>query len=271
MKSVTIRLLTSGFLALTFMAPLQAFEFGPGEWVDLTHDFANGIPSFPRGKTYQHEEAFVGETRGGYYMATYNYAASEHVGTHLDAPIHFHKEGKSIEQLPFQQLMGDVIVVDIKAAVAANMNYLATVKDLADWEDRHGRIPDDAIVMFNTGLANVWPDATRYLGTDLKGNEGVAAMKNPGIHKDAAAFLAKQRRIKAVGIDSISFDNSLQSDRMAHRILFAHDIPGVENVANLDILPPTGAYLIGLPMKIKGGSAAPIRLIAFIPEQAGAN
>jgi kynurenine formamidase len=262
---MTSKFISGLFFTLLWAAPAPAVDFGSGSWVDLTHDFAEDAVSFPRGQAFEHTPGFVGETRGGFFMSTYNYSSSEHVGTHLDAPVHFHKGGKSIEEIPIEQLMGEVIVINVKDAVAADRNYLVSVEDLLDWEKANGPIPDDCIVMFNTGLANVWPDKIKYIGTDKRGNEGVAEMKNPGIHKDAATFLTEQRKIKAIGIDSISFDNSRQADRMAHRIFFEHDIPGIENVANLDLLPAKGAYLIGLPMKIRGGSAAPIRIIAFIP------
>ncbi len=251
-------------LMLTGTAP--AMDFGAGHWVDLTHEFSDHMPSHPRSQEFVHTPGMVGMTRGGFFMSTYNYSGSEHVGTHVDAPVHFHESGKSVDQVPFQQLMGDVIVVDIKRQVEGDMNYLASVDDLLLWEKDHGRIPDNSIVMFNTGLANVWPDSIKYSGTDKRGNEGLAELKNPGIHQDATIFLTSERKIKAVGIDSLSFDNSKQADRMSHRILFEHDIPGVENIANLDLLPAKGAYMIGLPMKIKGGSAAPIRIIAFIPD-----
>ena len=206
-------------------------------------------------------------TRGGFYMATYNYSGSEHVGTHLDAPAHFHEGGKSIEQIPVEKIIGEAIVVDVKDKVSADPEYLVTVDDILAWEKANGAVPDDCIILFNTGLAKVWPDKIKYTGTDKNGNEGVAELKNPGIHADAATFLAKDRRIKAVGIDSTSFDNARQSDRRSHRILFENDIPGIENIANLDALPAKGAYLIGLPMKIKGGSGAPIRVIAFVPDE----
>jgi kynurenine formamidase len=233
--------------------------------VDLTHEFSDQMAGHPRSQPFVHTPGMVGMTRGGFYMATYNYSGSEHVGTHLDAPVHFHEGGKSIDQLAIDQLMGAVIVIDVKKQVSNDPNYLVSVDDILDWEKTNGRIPDDCIVMFNTGLANVWPDATKYVGTDKTGNEGVAELEYAAIHKDTATLLSTQRNIKAIGIDTISFDNSLQAKRMSHRIFFEHDIPGVENVASLDLLPATGAYLIGLPMKIKGGSAAPIRIIAFVP------
>jgi len=263
---MTSKIILTACLALSWSGTSSALDFGAGHWVDLTHEFSEDMAGHPRSQEFVHTPGMVGMTRGGFYMATYNYSGSEHVGTHLDAPVHFHEGGKPIDQVSFQQLMGDVIVVDIKQQVAADMEYLASVDDLLAWEKTNGRIPDDSIVMFNTGLSNVWPDSIKYTGTDKRGNEGVAELKNPGIHKDAAAFLTGERKIKAVGIDSISFDNGRQADRMSHRILFQHDIPGVENIANLDLLPAKGAYMIGLPMKIKGGSAAPIRIIAFIPE-----
>jgi kynurenine formamidase len=252
--------------ALLFPFVSAALELGEGKWVDLTHEFSEDTISHPRGQPFVHTPSVVGMTRGGFYMATYNYSGSEHVGTHLDAPAHFHEGGKSIEQLAVDQIIGEAIVVDVKNKVAADKDYLITVEDILDWEKVNGTVPDNSIVLFNTGLANVWPDKIKYTGTDKKGNEGVAELKNPGIHADAATFLAKDRRIKAVGIDSTSFDNSKQADRRSHRILFENDIPGIENIANLDKLPAKGTYLFGLPMKIKGGSGAPIRVIAFVPD-----
>ena len=254
--------------AVGLLLPMATFsgDFDHGRWVDLTHEFSEDTISHPRGQPFVHTPSVVGMTRGGFYMATYNYSGSEHVGTHLDAPAHFREGGRSIEQLPIEQIIGEAIVVDVKHKVAADQEYLVTVDDILAWEKTNGAIPDNCIILFNTGLANVWPDKIKYTGTDKRGNEGAAELKNPGIHADAATFLAKNRRVKAVGIDSTSFDNGRQPDRRSHRILFEHDIPGIENIANLDELPPKGAYLIGLPMKIKGGSGAPIRVIAFVPD-----
>jgi kynurenine formamidase len=254
------------FAILLFPAGALAQDFGEGRWVDLTHDFSDETISHPRGQPFVHTPSVVGMTPGGFYMATYNYSGSEHVGTHLDAPVHFHEGGKSIEQLSLQRFMGDVVVIDVRNQVAADKEYLVTVDDVLQWEATHGKIPDDSIVLFNMGLARAWPDKIKYTGTDKRGNEGVAELKNPAIHKDTALFLSTQRRIKLVGLDTTSFDNARQSDRRSHRIFFEHDIPGIENVANIDALPATGAFMIALPMKIKDGSAAPVRVIAFVPD-----
>lgn len=251
---------------LLLPAAAMALDFSNGRWIDLTHEFSDQTISHPRGQPFVHTPSVVGMTRGGFFMSTYNYSGSEHAGTHLDAPVHFHEGGKSIEQIPLEQLIGEVVVIDVKDQVATDREYLVTVDDILTWEKENGSLPDNCIVMFNTGLANVWPDKIKYSGTDKRGSEGVAELRNPGIGADTATFLAKKRKIKAVGIDSTSFDNARQPDRMSHRILLENSILGMENVANLDELPPRGAFVIGLPMKIKGGSGAPLRIIAFVQE-----
>jgi len=265
MLTTAHRICFAAFIGLQWISSAFAVEFGDGVWIDLTHEFSDAMTGHPRSQRFVHTPGVVGMTGGGFYMATYNYSGSEHVGTHLDAPVHFHEGGKSIDQVSIERLMGEVIVVDVKKQVLADPNYLVSVNDILNWEKTNGPMPDDCIVMFNTGLANVWPDPIKYTGTDKTGNEGVAELEFPAIHQDTATFLVKSRNIKAIGIDTLGFDNALQPKRMSHRIFFEHDIPGVENVANLDALPAKGAYLIGLPMKIKGGSGAPIRIIAFVP------
>ena len=76
---------------------------------------------------------------------------------------------------------------------------------------------------------------------------------------------AEEREIGADGLDTPSIDYGQSKDFMTHRVLFERDIPGFENVANLDGLPPTGATVVALPMKIEGGSGGPLRIVAFVP------
>jgi kynurenine formamidase len=158
---------------LLWTSSATAVEFGEGVWVDLSHEFSEDMAGHPRSQPFVHTPGVVGMTRGGFYMATYNYSGSEHVGTHMDAPVHFHEGGKSIDQVSIDRLMGEVIVVNVQAQVADDPNYLVSVDDVLNWEQANGPMPDDCIVMFNTGLANVWPDPLKYVGTDKTGNEGV--------------------------------------------------------------------------------------------------
>ena len=144
-------------------------------------------------------------------------------------------------------------------------DYQIAVVDLKAWEAKHGQIPREAVVLLNTGYARYWPDAKKYLGTEEKGPEAVAKLHFPGLHPDAARWLTTERAIKAVGLDTASIDYGQSNLFESHRILFQKNVPAFENIAALDPLPPTGAYVVALPMKIKSGSGAPLRIIAWVP------
>ena len=110
-----------------------------------------------------------------------------------------------------------------------------------------------------------WPDAARYLGTSVRGEDAVAQLHFPGLHPDAARWLVAERRIKAIGIDTASIDYGQSTAFESHRVLYERDIPAFENLTALDRLPERGAVVVALPMKIRGGSGAPLRAIAIIP------
>jgi kynurenine formamidase len=114
-----------------------------------------------------------------------------------------------------------------------------------------------------SGWGSRWPDRKRYLGTDVPAD--TANLHFPGFSKEAAEFLVNQRDIDAIGVDTPSIDPGPSQDFIVHRIINGANKPGFENLANLDRVPPTGATLIALPMKIAGGSGAPLRAIAVLP------
>ncbi|HEX8247027.1 MAG TPA: cyclase family protein, partial [Pyrinomonadaceae bacterium] len=128
-------------------------------------------------------------------------------------------------------------------------------------------IPDGCIVLLQTGFGKFWADKKNYLGTDRRGAEAVGELHFPGLQPEAADWLAKNRRIRAVGIDTASMDYGQSQTFGSHVALASRDIPGFENVANLDRVPTKGAQVFALPMKIKGGSGAPLRIIAFLPDK----
>jgi kynurenine formamidase len=138
------------------------------------------------------------------------------------------------------------------------------VADLERWEQEHGRIPDGAILLLRTGFSSRWPDAARYLGTAERGEAAVPQLHFPGLHPDAAQWLVDTRAIHALGIDTASIDYGQSTLFETHRILYEHNIPGLENLTALDRLPATGAWIAALPMKIEGGSGAPVRAIALL-------
>jgi kynurenine formamidase len=230
--------------------------------VDLTHPFDERTIYWPTAKPFTWEkESWGRNTQGDWYTAG-RYSASEHGGTHLDAPIHFAEGRQTADQIPVEKLVGPAIVIDVREAVAKDRDYLLSTADVLAWEALHGRVPVSAIVLVRTGWAKHWSDKKAYLGTDKRGD--TSNLHFPGISKEAATLLA-ERQVDAVGIDTPSLDHGPSRTFAAHRTLAAANIYGLENVANVDRLPATGATLIALPMKIAGGTGAPARIIAIIP------
>ncbi len=234
--------------------------------VDLSHDFAADTIVWPTEKPFALSVEHAGETPGGYYYAANRFETAEHGGTHLDAPIHFSAGGQTAEQIPVERFLGPGVVVDVRAAAAADPDHLASVADLEAWEAEHGKIPDGAIVLFHTGWSERWGDRTRYLGTDLEGAAAVPQLHFPGIDPDAARWLAEKRRVAAVGIDTASIDRGQSTDFQTHRILLGANVPAFENVDRLGEVPESGSLVVALPMKIRGGSGGPARIVALVPK-----
>ena len=208
-------------------------------------------------------------TPAGFYYAANNFCTAEHGGTHLDAPIHFAAGKRTTDQIPIDGLVGPAVVVDVSEQAAADRDYRVQVADLEGWEAEHGRIPEGAIVLVRTGWGRFWPDRAKYLGTAKTGPEAVPELHFPGLHPDAARWIVENRSVDAVGIDTPSIDYGQSQTFESHQALFASDVPALENVAALDRLPPTGAYVVALPMRIRGGSGGPLRIAGVLPRPAG--
>jgi kynurenine formamidase len=244
-------------------APARAFP--AGTVIDLSHTYDRTTVFWPTAETFRLDVVADGMTAGGYYYAANNFTSSEHGGTHLDAPVHFAKGAHSVEQIPIERLLGVGFVIDVADRAAANADHQVSVEDIARAEAAQGPIPADAIVLLRTGFSQRWPDAARYLGTAERGEGAVAKLHFPGLHPDAARWLVANRSIKAIGIDTASIDHGQSTAFESHRILYERNIPAFENLTALEQLPSTGAAIVALPMKIGGGSGAPLRAIAILP------
>jgi kynurenine formamidase len=274
-RSMILQALTAGTLALGAALGVGACSgvapdrgpFPDGDLVDLSHAYDEEAIFWPTAEGFRLQRVADGITAGGYYYAANNFCTSEHGGTHLDAPVHFAKGAQSVDRVPLDALIGAAIVVDVTAQAEANADYEVGLDDFARWERTHGDMPAGAIVLVRTGYAERWPDAARYLGSSERGPDAVAKLHFPGIHPDAAVWLATERRVKAVGIDTASIDRGQSTTFLTHRALYERNVPGLENLANLDRLPARGAWLIALPMKIRNGTGAPLRAVAVIPRE----
>ena len=239
------------------------FDGSGGRWIALSYAYSEETLYWPTEDGFQLEELAYGETEAGYFYSSYKISTAEHGGTHLDAPIHFSRGGMSAEQIPLDRLIAPAVVVYV--AARATPDYLIDVGDLEEWERTHGRIPDGSILLLRTGWGERWPDRLGYLGTERTGPEAVAELHFPGIHPEAARWITDQRNVAAVGIDTPSIDYGQSTGFEAHVIIYGSNIPGFENVANLQEIPEVGAFVVALPMKVAGGSGGPLRIVAFVP------
>lgn len=263
MKRVT---LIFGLFCLHFIIGCTTFhqEFPSGKIIDLTYPLEEATIFWPTAKEFQLENVFRGISDKGYYYTANNFCTAEHGGTHIDAPIHFNREGKTLDVLPVDQLMGKGVVIDVTEKCAENRDYQVQIEDFTAWENKHGTQLNDVIVLLRTGFGKYWPDRVKYMGTDERGEEAVAKLHFPGLHPDAAKWLVNNRSIKAIGLDTPSIDYGQSTLFETHVILFKKNIPVFENVANLGLLPEKDFNIIALPIKIKGGSGGPLRIVAVV-------
>jgi kynurenine formamidase len=251
--------------ALLLALPAPAQDLASGRWIDLTHPFNADSVYWPTNETFELEEVFRGHTEGGWYYTSYNFSAAEHGGTHLDAPIHFAEGALTADAIPVEQMIGPGFVIDVSERAAEDVDYRIGAADVEAFEAEHGPIPEGAIVLINTGRAGLYSDREAYMGTAERGAAAVAKLHFPGLGKDGAELLVA-RRIGAVGIDTPSIDYGQSKNFETHVALMTNDIPAFENVADMSALPPTGATIVALPMKIEGGSGGPLRIVAHLPE-----
>jgi kynurenine formamidase len=251
------------FIGFFAGASLHTYDF---KLLDMTYPFDETTIYWPTAKSFKLEKVFWGFTEGGWWYASNNYSASEHGGTHVDAPIHFAKNGRTVDQIPLGEWIGPAVKIDVTEKCEKNRDYLLSIDDIKKWEKKYGKIPEGAWVIMYTGIdTKYYPDKKKVLGTDKTGEEALPELSFPGFSPESVEFLIKERKIIGIAIDTPSIDYGKSKDFKAHQILFGADKPALENIANLDKLPPSGAVLYVIPMLIKNGTGAPARVFAIIP------
>ena len=223
--------------------------------IDLTHTFS---PAFP---TYFGTAGITFNKIADYDKDKYNlyrYEMLEHAGTHLDAPLHFSKDGLSAAEIPAQQLVVPLIKVDLRAKAEQNPDAQLTVEDLKAWEKKHGKIPPRCCVAMDSGWGQ-HVSGKKFRNADDKG-----AMHFPGFHAETADFLINERGAGGIAVDTLSLDYGASSDFAMHYAWLPQGKWGLECVANLEQIPAKGAVLVAGVQKFEGGTGGPTRVIALM-------
>ena len=246
-------------------APAAALDLSSYRIVDLSHAFNSRTLYWPTSPTtFRLDTLSYGETSGGYFYSAFALCAPEHGGTHLDAPIHFGAGKNTNDQIPLERLVAPAVMIDVSKQAAADRDYRVTAEDVASFEKNHGRIEPGTIVLVRTGWSRFWPERKAYLGDDTPND--ASKLSFPSFGESSARLLVHDRRVAAIGIDVASIDYGRSKDFTVHRVAAAENVPGLENLTALDQLPPRGAIVMALPMKIEGGSGGPARVVALVPK-----
>ena len=253
-------------LAVVFFSlPAFALDIGNYDLVDLSHTYGSDTLYWPTSPSrFEKTVISFGETESGRFYSAFSICTPEHGGTHLDAPLHFSADGLPTEKIPLEKLIAPAVVIDVAEKAAADRNYLLSANDVTSFEDQYGRIEPGTIVLLRTGWSRFWPDAKSYLGDDTPGE--VSKLAFPSYGEDAARLLVEERKVVILGLDTASTDFGTSQDFVVHRIAAANNVSNLENLTNLDKLPPTGSLVFALPIKIEGGSGGPVRVVALVPK-----
>lgn len=226
--------------------------------VDLTHSINENVPTYqPSEKSAYQVKTVDAIEKNGYFAR--EISLPEHFGTHIDAPAHFAPSRWTVDQIPVERLLAPLVVVGVAKQVQGNPDYQVSVQDIAHWEEEHGQIPQGSVVMADTGWDARWNVPSRYRNVDNKG-----VMHFPGYSLDAAKFLVEARGALGLGIDTLSIDYGPSHNFEVHHYTLSHGLYHLENVANLDRTPPAGATAVVAPMRLEGGSGAPVRVMALL-------
>jgi kynurenine formamidase len=221
---------------------------------DLTHPFTTSLPVFVPGEEPARRTAVTIE-QDGYYQQEWRLL--EHIGTHVDAPGHFTPGGRLAPELPIDELITPAVVIDISTRAVDEPDTVVTIDDVRAHERRHGRIPDGAAVLMDSGWGSRIDDPAAYRGADAAGT-----LHFPGFGADTCQWLLERRRIRSLGVDTLSIDPGVSTTFDTHLLLTGADRYGLENLAHLDRIPPTGTTIVVGLIPFEEGSGGPARVFA---------
>jgi kynurenine formamidase len=236
---------------------LEGIPSGKTRVIDLSYAINDKLVPWPGDAKWFEARVNATVEKNGYF--TRSFWMLEHYGTHLDAPVHFPPGKMTVDEIPARKLFGPAVVLDVRVESVKDADYRVTAARVEEWEKRHGRIPEGAIVLLRTGWASRWPDVQRYRNQDAQ-----ARMHFPGYSVEAANLLV-ERKVSGLGCDTLSIDYGASEDFAVHRAVLGAGLYQLENLADLTEVPEAGAYLVVAPIKLEGGSGGAVRVFALLP------
>lgn len=226
--------------------------------IDLTHVLDSRSPNWEGTAESPFQATELGNiVRDGYYSRVFS--TQEHYGTHLDAPAHFDAGGWTVDQIPAERLVRPLAVIDVREQAERDPDYEVSLGDIEEWETAHGAVPAGAVVCARTGWGEHWNSPKQYRNEQPDG-----LTHYPGFSLAAAQFLVNQRGAVGLGVDTMSVDKGATTTYPVHLFTSANNLYHLENLANLDAVPPTGAIVVVAPIKLENGSGSPARVLALV-------
>jgi kynurenine formamidase len=232
----------------------MAFPKKARRTMDLTHRLVREFPSF-FGPQAVFDQVITDFDSAGFL--TKEWTLVEHIGTHVDSPGHFDEGNRLVDQLTPEDLVAPIVVIDITDKAVEDPNAMVEPEDLVAFEQRHGRIPERALVCMDSGWGSKVDD-----GTEFRGGTGFPDLNFPGFSIDATEWLVARRDPVGIGVDTMSLDPGNSATFDVHFGYLGTGRYGIESLANLSAIPPRGALGFVGPVPWEDGSGAPCRVIA---------
>ncbi len=274
MRRLFLGLLLGGTLAAAALAQipertslLEVQKFLVSKrFVDLTHTFAPDIPHWPGFPNEQRRTIYWYDKKPGVMGTGFFAELYTHVGqwgTHVDAPAHFHRGKRTIDQIELKEMILPLAVIDVHEEVAKDPDYTLTIERVKKWEQDHGPIPAGAFVALRTDWSKRWPDPAKMENKDAKG-----VAHYPGWSLPALKYLYEERKITASGHETTDTDPGLatsKDDYALETYVLGTNHYQIELLTHLDQLPEAGAIVVVSFPKPKGGAGFPARVFAIVP------
>ena len=240
------------------------------ELVDLSHPMDENARNWPLPgyKRFKLTTLSTADEDGFFYISK-DLEMTEHIGTHMDAPYHFGKTSWDLSAIPIEKMVVPVVKIDARVKCANNRDYELTVQDLKDWEVEFGPVPENAVIIMETGWGDKYDDTEAYYGTGLDINadnfnltQWSAEIHFPGFSAEVAVELVANYSIAGAGIDTASLDPAVSSTFPVHFTLEGSgNVYGLENLCCLEKVPAQGATMMVMAPAVVGGSGFPVRVI----------